>query len=540
VRIAFTPDGTQALVTEKDTGSLAVLDARYGALRRRVDLGAAGVEGLAVDGEHSVIVANPLAGAVSRVDLESAKVTASCPLPGEPFEVAVSPDHRRAFVSLAGLSQIAELDLPSLEVRRRIAVGDHPRALALLPDGKTLVVAAFRGGEICLVDTEAGRETRRITLRGRNLRGLTVGPDGIVWVTGQIPAETRVTWVADDVWVNALFRVDPRAGAAAEGRLDEVGAAAPDPDGVVALGPNRIALTSTGSDQALLVSASASDGGYFTTRIERRMIAGAHPRGITLGPDGKQLWVANEVGGTLSVLDSADLAPRFTFRLGIPERPDPRLRGRYLFGNSGMTAGRQFTCGSCHPEGGTDGLVWEFVHVPDAIPARHTRSLRSGVAGTAPFRWSGRETDLKAFVQDEITGLMHGRTQSTEDLQALADFASDVPLPPNPNRAAGGFTPSGERGRELFLGKAGCGSCHSGPRFGGEGKRAWIGTTPEGQTLDVPHLTGAYDSAPYLHDGRAHTLEEIFGRWNAYHRHGNAHQLAPSELADVLEFVREL
>jgi cytochrome c peroxidase len=67
-----------------------------------------------------------------------------------------------------------------------------------------------------------------------------------------------------------------------------------------------------------------------------------------------------------------------------------------------------------------------------------------------------------------------------------------------------------------------------------------VGTTLNARPLDVPHLHGVYDSAPYLHDGRAATLEQVFERHNAARKHGKAHQLTKQELADLLRYVREL
>ena len=75
---------------------------------------------------------------------------------------------------------------------------------------------------------------------------------------------------------------------------------------------------------------------------------------------------------------------------------------------------------------------------------------------------------------------------------------------------------------------------------GGTGRKAWVGTMAEDRPLDVPHLVGAYDSAPYLHDGRAATLRDTFRQHNALGRHGHADQLTETELDQVLEYVREL
>jgi hypothetical protein len=75
---------------------------------------------------------------------------------------------------------------------------------------------------------------------------------------------------------------------------------------------------------------------------------------------------------------------------------------------------------------------------------------------------------------------------------------------------------------------------------GGTGRKGWVGTTPEGRFLDAPHLAGAWASAPYLHDGRAPTLEAIFRQHNSSGRHGLAHELTSEELQQVLAYVREL
>ena len=124
--------------------------------------------------------------------------------------------------------------------------------------------------------------------------------------------------------------------------------------------------------------------------------------------------------------------------------------------------------------------------------------------------------------------------------RALTDYLESLPLPPNPYRALDGtLTPEGQRGKLLFEARAGCARCHAGPKAGGR-NQAWIGTTREGMALDVPHLAGVYDTDPYLHDGRAKTLEEIFQRHNAQQLHGKVQELSPGEMKDLLEYVREL
>jgi YVTN family beta-propeller protein len=306
---------------------------------------------------------------------------------------------------------------------------------------------------------------------------------------------------------------------------------------------DHLVVASSGRDEVLLVRLpeKPADGPTVPLMVEARRHVGAHPRGVSVSPDGKQVWVANELDSTLSVLDSRTLEPVRTVALGIPRKRDLRLDGRYVFGSAALTQGGRFTCNSCHPDGGADGLTWRFTHVPDGIERRNTKNLRGSITLTAPFRWSGREKDIEVFFQEEIVGLFHGPRQEHETLHALWNIMDQLFIPPNPNRLPDGkLTAAAARGKRLFEGKAGCGSCHAGEYHGGTGKRAWVGTTRPGQTLDVPHLMGVYDSAPYLHDGSAPTLESVFAQHDPQHKHGNAHALTAAERADLLRYVREL
>jgi DNA-binding beta-propeller fold protein YncE len=545
VRIAFTPGGDRALVSERDEHTFAVVDSTSGRVIRRIPTGGEQPAGLAVGPSGLAVVVNQFSGSVATLDLAQGIRRALVALRGEPSDVTLSRDAKRAFVSLSQLDTVAVLELPDLRVAARISVGRRPRAMALMPDGSTLLVANSQGGSVSLVDTTALRETRRIELTGVNLRGIGVTADGTrAYVTGQIPANARVTRDSLDIWTNTVFSLDLRPQAvsgSAEGWIDFTLGASPDPDGLVVLEKELVAVALSGADQALLVRAPGPHLRSYDPVIVRRVPVGARPRGMALTPDRRHLWVANEVGGTISVLEAGTLQPVRTISLGVPGRSDAALRGRYLFGNARLAAGRQFTCSSCHPDGGADGLAWDFVHVPDGLRARNTRSLRGGVAATAPFRWTGFNREIEEFIQEEVVGLLQGPKQDPRSVDSIRRFLEDLPMPPNPYRdESGDLTPAAARGQALFEGKAGCITCHDGPARGGAGRKACVGTTDADLPLDVPHLRGAYDTAPYLHDGRAGTLEQIFIRHNSEQKHGKAHLLSEEERADLLRYVREL
>jgi len=85
-----------------------------------------------------------------------------------PVALAVSKDGTRAFVALWNASEIVELDLIKLAVRRKltllkptnpVAPGTHPCALEFSPDGKTLYVALANRDAVAAVNVGAGEFT---------------------------------------------------------------------------------------------------------------------------------------------------------------------------------------------------------------------------------------------------------------------------------------------------------------------------------------------------------------------------------------------
>jgi cytochrome c peroxidase len=146
------------------------------------------------------------------------------------------------------------------------------------------------------------------------------------------------------------------------------------------------------------------------------------------------------------------------------------------------------------------------------------------------------------------------RSQNYDDLR-LADlvlYIRHLPLRPNRWRAADGrLTPAQERGRTIFyraVDKLGqpipqsnqCAYCHSGPK-GTSQKSFDVGTgkpTDNSGLLDTPQLMNVALTAPYLHDGSAQTLEEIWTVYNPHDQHGRTNDLTKDELNDLIEYLR--
>jgi cytochrome c peroxidase len=58
--------------------------------------------------------------------------------------------------------------------------------------------------------------------------------------------------------------------------------------------------------------------------------------------------------------------------------------------------------------------------------------------------------------------------------------------------------------------------------------------------FDTPALLRISTTAPYLHDGRAATLEEVLTRYNTAGLHGRAADLSIGQLADLVEYLKSL
>jgi cytochrome c peroxidase len=148
------------------------------------------------------------------------------------------------------------------------------------------------------------------------------------------------------------------------------------------------------------------------------------------------------------------------------------------------------------------------------------------------------------------------RTQPYSDDELYALVAYIMSLAPTPNRyrdSSGELTPAQQGGKEIYERERTndgrlippenrCITCHPPPAFT-DLRKVDVGTmtpTDTEREFDTPRLDNLYESAPYLHDGRAATLEEIWTRFNPEDTHGVANDLTKAQLNDLVEYLRAL
>jgi len=302
-----------------------------------------------------------------------------------------------------------------------------------------------------------------------------------------------------------------------------------------------------------------------------RFKTGRAPQGLAISPDGRRLYVHNFMGRSVTVHDISRLVDGdgdtvttlATYDAVADEQLSSLvLRGKQLFYDSEdqrLALEGYISCASCHNDGGQDGRVWDLTGFGEGL--RNTIDLR-GRAGIAhgPLHWSANFNEVQDF-EGQIRDLAGGgglidpgdphpplgvaNSGRSEDLDAIAAYvASLAEFDNSPFRQAdGALSPGGEQGKLLFQSQ-GCASCHSGPGFtdSPSGLRHDVGTLLAssggrlgGQLdgIDTPTLRGVWNSAPYLHDGRAGDLGEAIV----------AHQdlaLTQSELSQLVEYLRQI
>jgi cytochrome c peroxidase len=201
-----------------------------------------------------------------------------------------------------------------------------------------------------------------------------------------------------------------------------------------------------------------------------------------------------------------------------------------------------------------DGLTYDIEADGIGVSPVDNRTLR-GIYDTDPFKWEGTNPSLARQCGARLAVFFTRVDPFTkEELQAVNDYTVTIPRPPNRNRPLGEPLTEAQRrgkvlfersrtndGREIPLDNR-CLTCHFPPYYTDRSQRD-VGTkyTYDRQgKFDVPGLLDIYDSAPYLHNGMADTLEEIWTRFNPYDRHGVTNDMTKDQLNDLIEYLKTL
>jgi YVTN family beta-propeller protein len=582
---AVRPDGAEVWVACEASNSVIVVDAR--ARRKVAEIPVGGQPNdvaFSPDGSRAY-VSNRLDDDVSVIDTTSRKALGTITVGDEPHGLVVTGDGQRLVVVNTASNDISIVDTASMKEVARLSANRTPWSVALAPDGRTALVTnalsefvGFREpsvSEITMLDGEAGRIKHRYNVPGTNLlQGVAWHPSGefAFFTLNRTKNLVPMTRILQGWTITNGLGIAWRDGTIDQVLLDEPNLFFADTadvaftaDGKYALATslstNRIAIIDVDKLLGVIRHSSARQRaetlpnhlGLSTEFVVKYIDTPDAPNGIATAPDGKSMWVANSLDDSLSFIDMKTLEPT-RVDLGGPKVITETRWGEKLFHSANITFQRQFSCHSCHPDGHVDGLTYDIE--PDGIGVSpvDNRSLR-GIFDTDPFKWEGTNPSLARQCGARLA-VFFTRIQpfTPEQLAAVNLYTETIPRPPNRYRPLGAaLTPAQSRGKAIFERthrndgalipvNHRCVTCHFPPLYTDRSKRD-VGTVYKYDRkvlFDVPQLVNVYDSSPYLHNGMAHTLEEIWTRFNPYDTHGVTNDMTKDQLNDLIEYLMTL
>jgi DNA-binding beta-propeller fold protein YncE len=580
-------DGKKLYIALDDRDEVAEADIATRKVLRRAKV-SGGPYGLAIDAsDKKLFVTCRQADRLALLDVESLKETGSLPVGMGPTAVAFcrTAAGDRLIVANAMSDDISVISLAPFKELARPAAGREPYAVAATSDGARAFVANRLVGlssartmpvsEVTVIDPATARVVRRDALESAHLSegvGLDETRSWVLTPLVKVRNMVPITQVAGG-WVmsSGLAISDIKRGEVVQMPLDEANDYFADPSAVaVDSAGHRAFVASGGADVVTTVdlerlaawvrkaTAAERQEAIYDLSLSAEYVVGRiptrrNPRQLVLSPDGATLLVAERLEDSILVVDADRLIPVGRIVLGDGGMEDPIRRGERVFTTAAYTFQHQFSCRSCHPDGHVDGLSYDFDGDGIGDNLLDNRSLQ-GVAGTGPFKWNGKNPTLEVQCGPRFAKvLMRTEPFPPRQLRDLTTFIQSLPPPRVARNKDGKLTPAQERGRAIFFatktpdGKeiplsGRCVTCHPPPLYsvrlpfnvGTKGKYDTTGV------FDTPHLLGVADTAPYLHDGRAESLEELWTIYNTNGMHGVSSYMNKIQLNDLVEFLKTL
>ncbi len=501
------------LVVGSDDGEVVVV--RDGVVTQRFKLGRGPVR-IAALPEGRAAISLQWSETVKVIDLATGQVESSFDLPFSPGAIVAQPD-RQIIVADAFRSSLAIIDPPQNLVRVRTLDGANPRAIGLTPDGKELLVThQVQYGEVAI--SQANLDW-----------GLVLSSKLSAIPLSDLTAETAPT----------LTKVSGRRIS-----LDGSGNGAADPTSLVSSEDGtKILIVLAGANQLMLNDRSLA--GKPNTKSElaplgdfgrlQTVEVGRSPVALALDPTGTLVATANSMDDTISIVKLDDLSILRTIALSTgPVERDSVARGEAIFRDGRRGFDRWMSCESCHSGGGhTSGLNFDTQGDGNSGAAKNTPSL-FGVGSTAPYTWTGRFPSLVDQVHQSFQSSLRGRNADRASSEDVTAYLQSLTLPPAKRTQN---DPASLRGAKLFSSLK-CAVCHSPPTYTSVGiEDVGMNDGESGHTeFNPPSLRGVGRTAPYFHDGRAKTLDDVL----KIHPPGRSDRLTTENRADLAAFLESL
>jgi DNA-binding beta-propeller fold protein YncE len=570
------------LVIDEDSGELVRLDAERKVIARRA-IGT-GASQLAVDQARSrAFVVDRAADRVVIVDLagNGLRVLGDIRTAREPFGVAVTPDGKTLLVTTVADRALTAYDAHTSSELWQAELAPEPRGVAISADGKQALVGFLSGSALARLDLSRSRPVARYLaldppatasaqpfFEPQVQQAAANAVPGSAAPTRPDPVEVgrqfarnafAVGWIGHGLAVVPHQVSTPLAPTNGSENMGSYGGGFTPPIAhrltfLDAEGSGRIATAEIDLHQPRALAYSADTdtlyvAGYGSDTISafaevsqpsvhlawQRSVADqgpCGPNGLAVGDDGSGVDVFCSMSRRVVGLAAHDTTARWSEPLTESRLDAEQQAGRELFRRGRdprLSQGGALACASCHPEGRTDGLSWRIEGHTLQTPL-----LTGRLEGSHPFKWDGKDSDLRTSLRNTVQRLGGSglQAQEAEQLRAflVALPAARTPTPRDTQAVA--------RGRALFYAdQTGCADCHAGALYS-DGNQHDL--APELGTVDTPSLRGLALSAPYYHDGSARTLRALLMDNGSVHGMGATAQLDDREIADLVAFLETL
>ncbi len=588
--LAVSPDGNDVYIACETADRVLILDQTTGKIKYRLKTpGSPSGLCLNSDGSLLVVTAASPESKVCLFNTVDGSLIRTIPVGHTAIAPVLSPDERTLFICERFNNNVVFIDLIAGKVVRRVRTPREPVALDITLDGEHLLVAnhlhAGRAdlkvvaATVTVVNIAEARTVKEIQLPNGSglLRDIRISPDGRhAAVTHLLSRFHLPTTQIERGWINnnAVSLIDlttfTRVNTILLDNIDR-GAANPwalawTPDG------QRLLVTHAGVHELSVIDFHAvmakldrlaetpdpsADRDYslashskedvpndlsFLVGIRQRIpLPGKGPRAMAVS--GSKIWVGNFFSDSLSRLDlSTDPPKPRSIPLGVREEPSVERRGELHFNDATLCFQGWQSCASCHSsDARVDALNWDNLNdgignpknVKSLLLAHRTPpSMALGVRDTA-------EISVRAGIRHALFSV-----QPDHVAEALDAYLKSLKPVPSPRLENGRFSVAAERGKVLFMDRAvGCSRCHKPPLFTDQ-KLHDVGTLgyydKPADRFDTPTLIEVWRSAPYLHDGSAKDLREIWSDGNPKEMHGSVGHLNSQQLNDLLSYVISL
>jgi YVTN family beta-propeller protein len=533
---------------------------------------------LSQNGEWLYVTAGFEKGQVYLINLKNKKIDSQISVGHSPNSPICSKDGKILYVNNQFDNDISVIKIASKETVKRVKVLREPSAAAITPNGKYLFVANLLpvgpadqysiSSAISVIDLSNNSVLKNIDLpNGSNaVKGITVSSDGkYVYATHILARYQMPTTQLERGWMNtnalSILSVNEMSLHNTI-LLDEIDLGAANPwdvkcseDGkyvcVSHAGSHEISIidrralhskldkVGEGLDVAgrkLLPKDVKNDLAFLDGLRRRVTVSGLGPRGITISNN--KLYAAEYFSASIGIVDIEDFQSSKvkSISLGKAKTMSGIRKGELLFHDARQCFQQWQSCSSCHPgEARSDALNWDLLN--DGVGnSKNSKSLLLSHQ-TPPVMSTGVRDKAESAVRAGIKYIQFAELPD-EEANKLDLYLNSLKPLISPHLIDGKLSKSAIRGKDIFD-SAKCAECHSGPLFTNLQKYN-VGTgkgREEDIEFDTPTIIENWRTAPFLHDGRAATLNEIFTKYNPADKHGITSTLSDKEIDDLVEYV---